>query len=329
MKTLLLCAFLSAALGGAPPSDECDKRRRPVAPEPANGPVLKGLRIHEWGVFLAGKKGTRASAGGEPPTFIQRVEMQVPDPEPACDLADKPVLHVYPPGPLDLEVHVSFPGGKPKLAWPRGNPGWSGCPKRSPGLSWSLKVLGDTKRKDAPPLEVPEGHWIAACRKVGASRLVSGRDYDSFLFYEGQVPALLPAKAARLPAGYHAEAWSISAPPSVSEAWVVLAGADGKLRRSRGKGLDRPCDLERGFVAEALKPEALRTELSGALQEAGLSAPEADCVLDIWMPELVKPGRRLVYLLPREAYDRLLPITFDPMPEELKRVGLVVQEVEP
>ena len=40
-------------------------------------------------------------------------------------------------------------------------------------------------------------------------------------------------------------------------------------------------------------------------------------------------GPRLVHVLPRAEYDRLLPIRFTPQPEELVRVGLVVQEVSP
>ena len=81
-------------------------------------------------------------------------------------------------------------------------------------------------------------------------------------------------------------------------------------------------------MAEATR-ERLQEELLNPLTRAGLSKAEAEALLTIWIPELLKPGLRLVYVLPRAEYDRLLPIRFTPQPEELQRVGLVVQEIAP
>lgn len=283
---------------------------------PGNGPVLKGLRIHEWGVFLTGKEGARTSAGGEAPTFVQRVQMPprpVDDPDGPC--AEKPVLHVYPPRPLELSVHVSFPGGSPTLAWPRGNAGWM----EDPALSWTLRAGGEEAGDDPLPPKVPDSHWIARARRTPAAILRSGRDAEHFLFYEGKVDRIQDVQAREGKGGL--EVLSDVA----RSVWSLDCGGKA-LRFGRADDVFKTQGWVEATAREAA-PEALRGELDGALKAAGLSEAEAGIVLDIWMPELVRPGRRLVYLLPREEYDRLLPISFDPMPEELERVGLVVQEL--
>ena len=294
------------------------------AEPPANGTVLKGLRIHEWGVFLLGGKGVHAGAGGEPPTFIQRVEMpSEPAPEPEPLSVDKPVLHIYAPKPIDLEVRVAFPGGTPKLAWPRGTPVWTGCQEKAPGISWSLKVGGEGEPQ---PPKVPDGHWIGLTRKVGSDRVCAGNDVERFLFYEGAVGNLQVGVSV----DRDGQGCMLSS-ATVDEAWLLEAG-DGSLACLHDGKLITPPGMmrKRGFVpAKGTSKEALRAEFDKVLATAGLSDKESAAVLDIWMPELVKPGKRLVYVLPREEYDRLLPIVFDPMPEELKRVGLVIQEIQP
>ena len=323
-KPALALALLALALSSQA-RGICVLESPAEAEPPANGPVLKGLRIHEWGVFLAGGKASVAGGGGESPTFVQRVEMP-PLPEASDDPKKRveclePVLHVYAPKPLDLSVSVSFPSGKPLLAWPRCNPEWTrSASGNQPMLSWSVKAGGEGA---VQPPKVPDEHWIGLARKVGSDLLRSsdGRDAESFLFYEGKVDYAPQVEVRTQEKG----AFGITS-PAVPEAWVVQGG-EKPLR-----GIGRALNEIRGLVQvrpEPVTAEALRAEFAKAMTAAGLSDKEAGALLGIWMPHLTKPGTRAVYLLPREEYDRILPVSFDPAPEELVRVGLVVQEIQP
>ncbi len=295
--------------------------------------AAKGLRIHEWGVFHIEKAGCKATGGGEAPTFIQRVETKLPQlsPDPEFNTeAKEPILHIYAPEAMPLHVEVSFPDSRPTLAWPKAQAARKGS---TPCLSWDLQVAGRVQEKqpEADPLpKVPEEHWISTVRKVGSNLVRSGKDAERFLFYEGELTyqSICHASSSKQP--NRVTCWGTG----VREAWV-LRGGEKSLRNAHVTQVPPPmrCDMGapacREWELEESSGEALQAELSKTLVAEGLSKEEAGALLTIWIPELTKPGLRLVYVLPRAEYDRLLPIRFCPQPEELQRVGLVVQEISP
>lgn len=69
----------------------------------------------------------------------------------------------------------------------------------------------------------------------------------------------------------------------------------------------------------------LRAILIDALRSRGLTAPEARSLVETWRDELFSPTPHALYFVPRDAYDRMLPLSIDPMPTELVRVGLVIE----
>jgi hypothetical protein len=69
----------------------------------------------------------------------------------------------------------------------------------------------------------------------------------------------------------------------------------------------------------------LRETITDALRARGLTAAEARSLVETWRDELFSPAPHAIYFVPREAYDRMLPLSIDPMPTELIRVGLVVE----
>ena len=291
-------------------------------PLAADEPV-QGLKVHEWGVFV----GSAAAGGGAPLDFIRKVGLP-PDPKEKC--CREPVIHVYAPRPLKLKVEVLFPSGRPTVAWPTPVADWILRPElerrnigregeRCPCLSWELEAGGEAGPE---PPKVPQEHWIAAARKVGASRLrtADGEATEDFLFYEGTLDPF--PDLVRLAAATEAECLLDSKAPQ--EAWYILS--DGKeLRAAHGTGLGMNKNSQ--DPVRPIEPAALKADLGRALTAAGLTEKEAEVLLGIWMQDLVKVGKRLVYLLPRAEYDRILPIRFTPQPEELARVGLVLKEI--
>ena len=74
---------------------------------------------------------------------------------------------------------------------------------------------------------------------------------------------------------------------------------------------------------------ALRARLDGELRARGLSEAEARSLLETWRDELFSsPVPRAISFVPRQLYDFMLPIRVTPEPQELVRVGLVIEELE-
>jgi hypothetical protein len=64
--------------------------------------------------------------------------------------------------------------------------------------------------------------------------------------------------------------------------------------------------------------------LVSQLKDAGLFEDEAASLATLWTRDLFESdGVTLFYRLPQEEYERLLPLTLNPRPESLVRVGLV------
>lgn len=72
-------------------------------------------------------------------------------------------------------------------------------------------------------------------------------------------------------------------------------------------------------------PASAVKDLRQALLDAGLFAPEADSMLKIWKTGLFdREGVTALHLLPREEYDRMLPMTLSPAGAAITRVGLAL-----
>jgi hypothetical protein len=65
--------------------------------------------------------------------------------------------------------------------------------------------------------------------------------------------------------------------------------------------------------------------LLAQLKKTGLFADEAGSLVALWEKDLLQAeGLTLFYRFPQEEYDRQLPLTLTPRPEQLLRVGLAV-----
>lgn len=74
--------------------------------------------------------------------------------------------------------------------------------------------------------------------------------------------------------------------------------------------------------------DALETRMLAALRAEGLTEAESRALLEAWGEEFFEtPGLRAIAMIPRWLYDTLLPLTIEPEPDELVRVGLLWKEI--
>jgi hypothetical protein len=91
-------------------------------------------------------------------------------------------------------------------------------------------------------------------------------------------------------------------------AWLEAGTlAPGAVRRLVGAAPGRTREL-------SLAP------LEALLRAGGLCPDEARAMLATWRGDWFEPGLRVLYVLPRPATDRLLPLALVPAPRELERV---------
>lgn len=281
-----------------------------------------GLVAHEWGVWVIDAEGraTVEDLARECPSFVHRVdhapsheerELVNPYPIPRIRMGNttvrKPVLFFYTPRPMRVRVAVRFVEGEPWIHYPQAR-------RDGEWLRWSGRV------DPAPPRSlglVDARHWWRALRDVGAASVRVRGEEERFLFYDGLVPFDAPFRLSRDPQP------RVEAASAETELFLV----DGAAYRELEVRGDLPREVARGDAA------ALRVRLSAELRERGLSEAEARSLLDTWedefMPAPGRPSARRVALsfVPRDQYDRMLPLRITPTPRELVRVGMVLQRL--
>jgi hypothetical protein len=310
------------------------------AQTPASDP---GLTAHEWGTFtsIAGKDGRAAdwlplTGSTDLPAFIEH--FQTPDFKGGLRgtvRMETPVLYFYTNHPTTLSVHVSFSQGFITEWYPHANRvepvglqtharmvsylnDWSRRQKQpDSSISWDSVTL-QPKDSASLPREDSTNHYYAA-RQTSSTPLriktQSGEQTEKFLFYRGVA--------------------SFSVPVSVS-----LAG-DGKISAENHTSQEIPAILvfERrgdkiGFRvvdASAASPsidppelnarmDSLKQTVEDMLVAQGLYQDEAQAMFETWRDSWFEEGSRLLYIVPREFVDSVLPLSINPSPAQIVRV---------
>lgn len=294
------------------------------------------LRVHEWGVWKVrqGEVTHLADLQRESPTFVRQTRSVGWAGGGA--VARKPVIYVYASHPMNLDVEVAFRGGGPWLFYPQALPlecgaGHGDARRDQPfsraatcepdRLRWRVHATGAAR----VPLEpVPARHFWSHLRAVPASMLLApDGSAERFLFYDG--PVVFPP-AFRVGRGAHGET-TFRRVGAFGRSPLVVAWGDRwvpvpEMAPGAALGIDRtqPWPIPARPIAR---------EIDARLRAAGLSAAEAQSLVETWRPEIEAPGLRAFWLLTRAEYDTLLPIRITPAPSELVRVGLVIESLDP
>jgi hypothetical protein len=310
------------------------------AQTPSSDPALTA---HEWGTFtsIAGKDGQAAywlplTGSTDLPAFVEH--FQTPDFKGGLRgtvRMETPVLYFYTNHATTLSVHVSFAQGLITEWYPHANRvepvglqtrarmvayynDWNRRQKQpDSSISWDTVTL-EPGGSASLPREDGTNHYYAA-RQTSSTPLRiktrAGNQTEKFLFYRGVA--------------------SFSVPVSVKLA------SDGKILTENLGAQEIPAMLlfERrgdklGFrVADAsaaqptLDPPELNANMDSLKQSVedmliaqGLYQDEAQAMFETWRDSWFEQGSRLLYIVPRQFVDSVLPLSISPAPAQTVRV---------
>lgn len=300
-------------------------------------PWVPELRVHEWGVWKMkdGEVTHLADLQREVPSFVRQTRAQAWTG--SGMIARKPILYAYTSQPIDLDIEVSFRGGGPWLFYPgvqampcgqgvareisaRDMPARRGPMACQPDrLQWHVRAVPNARAQLAA---VDARHFWNHLRSVPSSLLLApDGTAEKFLFYDG--PVTFP-RAWRAGRGQFGERTFTRVGPASTGPLIVAWGNRWVPVPANGVGSGMGISTTSPWP---VPPRPIADEIHARLRAAGLTPAEARSLVETWRPEIEAPGLRAFWLLPRAEYDALLPLRISPMPREIVRVGLVIEDL--
>jgi hypothetical protein len=292
------------------------------------------LTVHEWGTFtaIAGKNG-RAVAwsplGGltDLPGFVEHFSLT------NFKLGlrgtirmETPVLYFYSPRDLTVSAKVAFSKGLITEWYPHAaqvepagiapNANLSQL-KTNGSIAWNDITVSPNLNGEFPRERMANRYYAARDTSSAPLRVrtTAGEQQEKFLFYRGVSASPLPLSAKLDPDGkLLVKSLTPNEIPS-----VILFERRGK---QIGYRLAGPVNDETALDPPVLDGnlDDLCDNLEGILVEQGLYRDEAHAMVETWRDSWFEEGSRLIYIVPREFVDNILPLTVSPAPGQTVRV---------
>jgi hypothetical protein len=337
-----------------------------------------GLVAHEWGTFTSVQGADGVQMGWNPfvaedlPRFVRNHNQPgagdtVPDrPQPvdvkgsysARQRMETPVIYLYSPEPVTVEVEVVFREGlitewfptatayAPKTPMAGMKPiqiesGWISAFNGGPDSSirWAGVAVTTPGPGTTPPLPKDHSgsHYYAARETDSAVLQVPGpgggpTEQEKFLFYRGIGQFVAPLNVSVESDETTLRLRNTGEEP-LHDVFVV------EIREGRG-GLTHLDAITAGGAQSVARVETaagetvetlrarLGAEMSAALTKSGLFPREADAMVKTWSDSwFAEEGVRALYLLPRGWTDRTLPLRIRPAPRDVVRTMVGRAEV--
>ena len=262
---------------------------------------------------------------------------------------ETPVIYFYSDQEREVRVNVRFPQGIVTETFPapiRTSPTPETMVKMENGeTTFAVHVTTKTDGNTGiqlpnnlmngisyvPPIPYADPNNIYShARNVNSNIIYSGREQEKFIFYRG-----LGRFQPRLQITSLGEQIQIMTPPGAEPLGAFLIYSDGSEHRAVNLGKLNPAQVSviSEHVIRALKGQKsdypvltqeggqIRRALHESLMHAGLYVDEANAMLNTWENGYLRtPGLRLLYILPRQEVDQILPLFITPAPESLARV---------
>lgn len=285
---------------------------------------------HEWGTFTS-----VIDADGAPldwyrphlteplPEFVHRREF-LKQRSAFPVRMETPVIYFHTDRALTVDVSVEFPSGLITETYPFGEPEWDEARKVNRTAWRSLRV--DPGLDPIFPRELGGDHYYAA-RAVAAAPLELDRgelgvERERFVFYRGVADFEFPLRVTQ-----DGDRLRIANEGAGVLRHAFVFERDGARMAFRSLGELRPGAVV-VFERKALAPN-VRVDLGpleAALVEEGLYRDEAAAMIETWRTSWFEDGLRVLFTVPREKIDELLPLTISPA-AAIERVFVARHEI--
>jgi hypothetical protein len=298
-------------------------------------PGFAGLTVHEWGTFtsIAGKDGQAVewsplTGSTDLPSFVEHLRT----PEFKLGLRgtvrmETPVLYFYDSHEEQVSVKVSFAKGLITEWYPRAsrvepvlNPAdWSQFQGNMNGsIAWDAVTVAPSLRAEFPQEAKGSSHYYTA-RMTSSTPLrvktPAGEQQEKFLFYRGVSTFCVPISAKLTNEGkVLVENRDEEEIPNT----ILFERRGEKVGYRIGGAVQRQTTQEPAEMTGTV--EDLGRELEGMLVAQGLYQDEAHAMVETWRSSWFEEGSRLIYILPTEFVNRILPLSISPAPGQTARV---------
>jgi hypothetical protein len=240
---------------------------------------------------------------------------------------ETPVLYFYAPAEQTVSVTVSFSKGvitewyphassvEPRAALHDGTLYYANQPDGS--IVWDSVTLSPSLAADFPQGARSDRYYAARATTSTPLRLQTptGEQREKFLFYRGVSVFPVPIFAAVTSAGrVRAENRGNFTFPSV----ILFERRGEKVGYRIANALQTQVTLDPPELAATV--DSLARDLEGILVAQGLYQNEAQAMIETWRDSWFEEGSRLLYIVPTEFVNAVLPLTIKPAPIQTTRV---------
>jgi hypothetical protein len=199
-------------------------------------------------------------------------------------------------------------------------------------LRWEVELVppGQPPPREIPAVDADDAWQLARETRAATLRTTSAvgnaeapPEAEHYIFYRGLGQLELPLQAVS-GAGGQVMVMNHGTTRIAASFVVDMQGARGRYHRLGAIPANGAQPVAMGAqpsMPAASVVAALERDVSAALVEEGLFADEARAMVRTWSRAwFASEGTRVLYVLPRDVVDRILPLRIDPRPETLVRV---------
>ena len=296
--------------------------------------TYSGLTAHEWGTFtsVANSSGQAVqwlplTGSTDLPSFVEHFRQS------GYKLGlrgtvrmETPVVYFYSPTEQTVSVGVSFSQGVITEWYPHASRVEPHLPlddcvlyQKGPdgSIAWDAVTLSPSLRANFPQESGDDRYYAARTTASTPLRVPSpsGEQHEKFLFYRGVAAFPVPISAAIAPGSIvHLENRGSNPMPAI----ILFERRGDKVGYRLGGPLQNEASLDPPELTGSV--DSLAHDLEGILVDQGLYQNEAQAMVQTWRDSWFEEGIRLLYIVPREFVDRVLPLSIKPAPLQTTRV---------
>jgi len=293
---------------------------------------------HEWGTFTSVQSSAGETMQGlhheeEPlPGFVHSRGLGVYSklgealPEAVTQKMETPVVFLYSPQPKTVSLTVDFPQGIISQYYPDCSamqPKLYGADALADGsMTWTVDLHPNLLNVPAPYVD-PADIWSPS-RRVASTPLSYDDEYENFVFYRGVGRFTVPMTITSVSSdGTDTLTISNGSEQRIPAAFLIRVTSEGGAVHELGR-------LPANGKIQVVAPTRLddmdtylakaEDRIANALRWSGLYGDEAVSMVKTWTHSYFHtPGLRVLYVLPDEWTNDLLPMRVRPAPTEIKR----------